>query len=40
MVWKYEYEKDTVVTETDLLMVLVVKLDAVESDVVWVPPRC
>lgn len=32
--------KDTVVTETDLLVVLVVKLDAVEADIVWVSPGC
>lgn len=32
--------KDTVVTETDLLVVLVVKLEAVEADVVRVAPSC
>lgn len=32
--------KDTVVTEADLLMVLIVKLKAVETDVVGVPPGC
>lgn len=31
-------KKDTVVTETDFLMVLVIKLEAVETDVVWVSP--
>lgn len=32
--------KDTVVTEADLLVVLVVKLNAVEADVVRVSPSC
>ena len=30
--------KDTVVTETDLLVVLVIKFEAVETDVVRVSP--
>lgn len=30
--------KDTVVAEADLLVALVIKLDAVEADVVWVSP--
>lgn len=32
--------KDTVVTETDLLVVLVIKFEAVEADVVRVSPGC
>lgn len=32
--------KDTVVAEADLLMVLVIKLEAVETDVVRVSPGC
>lgn len=32
--------KDTVVTEADLLMVLIVKLKAVQTNVVWISPGC
>lgn len=33
-------QKDTVLAERDLLMVVVIKLEAVEADVVWVSPGC
>lgn len=32
--------KDTVVTEADLLMVPIVKLKAIQTNVVWVSPCC
>lgn len=37
--WR-KYRKDAVVTEADLLVVLVVKLKPVQTDVVWVTPGC
>lgn len=30
--------KDTVFTQADLLVLLVIKFKAVEADVVWIPP--